>query len=241
MSMVSNATVFNFEPPPVNHGFVPVEGDPHEIYVSPSNALFHNNNSSSGIGDIRIRNKFVAWQSDDEKSTIAVGLDLRLPTGDAYNFTGSGTWGIRPFVIYSRSGQLSPHGGAGFEGNGTSVLAGDVTQQPVVKDHLPDVISYYGGADYYLTKLRWLGASADFIGNSLIGAPRVKATTTTDYGGNTHPDIQSSTATVNEAAVSLGGKIRVKRFLIVGNVLIRLNDAGLHFKPSPLAGVSYTF
>jgi hypothetical protein len=46
---------------------------------------------------------------------------------------------------------------------------------------------------------------------------------------------------VNEESVSLGGKIRARKFLFVGNCLIRVNDAGLHFKPSPLAGVSYTF
>jgi hypothetical protein len=46
---------------------------------------------------------------------------------------------------------------------------------------------------------------------------------------------------VNEEAVSLGAKLRAKKLLIVGNCLIRLNNAGLHYKPSPLLGVSYTF
>jgi hypothetical protein len=33
----------------------------------------------------------------------------------------------------------------------------------------------------------------------------------------------------------------VARLLVTGNVLFRLNDEGLHFKPSPLIGVSYVF
>jgi len=241
MNMVSNAAIFNFEPPPVNHSFASVAKSDSETYLSPYNAIFSSHGSAQGLGDIRIRNKFVAWQSDNEKSSVAVGLDLRLPTGDAYNFLGSGTWGIRPFFIVSHSARISPHGGAGFEGNGTSVLAGDVTSQPVAKDHLPDVLSYYAGVDTSLPGLRWLGLSADFLGNSLLNTSRIKATNRTDYGGNTHTDIQPSVSTVNEESVSLGGKIRARKFLFVGNCLIRVNDAGLHFKPSPLAGVSYTF
>jgi hypothetical protein len=241
MSMISNTTIFNFEPPPVDHTFATVSNSGSETYVSPSNAIFYTHNSSQGIGDIRLRNKFVVWQSDDEKSSIATGLDVRFPTGDANNFTGSGTWGIRPFVIFSHAARFSPHFGTGFESNGQTILAGDVTTDPVVKQQLPYIFSYYGGIDTSPGRLHWLGLSADFIGNSLLSAARIRGTTTTDYGGNVHPDMQPSVSTVNEEAVSLGAKLRAKKLLIVGNCLIRLNNAGLHYKPSPLVGVSYTF
>jgi hypothetical protein len=241
MNMVSNATIYSFEPPPVNHKYTSSSGISGETYVSPSNAIFYSHQSAQGVGDIRLRNKFVAWQSDDEKSSIATGLDLRLPTGNEYNFLGSGTWGVKPFLIYSRSGRLAPHAGIAFESNGQTVLAGDVTAPTPTKEHLPYVLSYNGGIDTGFSRLRWLGLSADWIGNSLISAPRIKATKTTDYGGNTHPDMLPSVATINEEAVSLGAKIRARRLLVVGNALIRVNDAGLHYKPSPLVGVSYTF
>jgi len=241
MNMVSNATIYNFEPPPVNHLFAPSSGIPGETYVSPSNATFYSHQSAQGVGDIRLRNKFVAWQSDDEKSSIATGLDVRFPSGDAYNFLGSGTWGVKPFLIYSRGGKLAPHAGVAFESNGQTVLAGDVTTATPTKEHLPYVLSYNGGVDAGLAKLRWLGLSADWIGNTLMSAPRIKAITTTDYAGNTHPDMSPSVATINEQAVSLGAKIRASKLMIVGNCLIRVNDAGLHFKPSPLVGISYTF
>jgi len=131
--------------------------------------------------------------------------------------------------------------GVGFESNGQSILAGDVTTSPVTKDNLPYVLSYDGGVDTSFARLRWLGLSADFIGNSLVSASRIKGTRSTDYAGNIHADMSPSVSTVNEEAASLGAKIRASRLLIVGNCLIRLNDAGLHFKPSPLIGVSYTF
>jgi hypothetical protein len=241
MNMTSNATIFNFEPPPVDHLFDPNANEPGETYISSSNAIFNNHRSAMGIGDIRVRNKFVVWQSDSEKTSIAAGLDVRFPTGDAYNFLGSGTWGVRPFVIISHAATVSPHFGAGFETNGQSILAGDVTTQTVSKDHLPDVLSYNAGVDTSVPRLRWLGLSADFLGNSLMSASRISADTSTDYAGNVHPDMSPTVSTVNEEAVSLGAKIRAKKLLVIGNCLIRVNDAGLHFKPSPLIGVSYTF
>jgi len=242
MNMDSNATIYNFEPPPVNHNFDPGSTVSGETYISSSNAIFSSHKSAMGIGDVRLRNKVVAWKSDDEKSAFAVGLDVRFPTGDAYNFLGSGTWGVRPFAIFSHASRVAPHFGVGYEGNGQSILEGLVTSQPVTKDHLPDVFSYNAGVDTTMPGLRWLGLSADFMGNSLLSASAIKSAIYTDYVNDTHVDMQSTSAsTINEEAVSLGAKIRTNKLLIVGNCLIRVNDAGLHFKPSPLIGVSYTF
>ena len=240
VAMTSNATIFNFEPPPVNHTFAPITDNPRETYISPFNAILTNSGSTLGIGDLRLRGKYVAWRDAKEKSAVAVGLDLRLPTGDAYNFLGSGTWGIRPFVIYSYSARVSPHASAGFEGNGNSILAGDVTTQPVTKAKLPDVFTYSVGAD--ASPVRWLGLSADYIGTSLLNASRIENSTYTDFVGNNHQNVSTFVSTVNQSNISAGAKIRpMARLLITGNVLFRLNDAGLHFKPSPLIGVSYTF
>jgi hypothetical protein len=240
VAMNSNATIFNFEPPPVNHTFAPITNNPRETYINQFNAILTNSGSTVGIGDLRLRGKYVAWRDAKEKSAVAVGLDLRLPTGDAYNFLGSGTWGLRPFVIYSYSARVSPHASAGFEGNGNSVLAGTVTSQPVTKAALPEVFTYSAGADASIR--RWVGVSADYIGTSLLNAARLETSTYTDYKGNNHANISTFVSTVNQANISLGGKVRpVARLLITGNVLFRLNDEGLHFKPSPLIGVSYVF
>jgi hypothetical protein len=240
VAMGSNATIYNFEPPPVNHTFAPITDNPRETYISPFNAILTNSDSALGLGDLRLRGKYVAWRDAKEKSAVAVGLDLRLPTGDAYKFLGSGAWGLRPFIIYSYSARVSPHVSAGFEGNGNSILAGNVTTQPVTKAPLPDVFTYSAGADAAV--VRWLGVSADYIGTSLLNASRIQTSTYTDFVGKTHQNIDTFVSTVNQASISAGAKIRpVARLLITGNVLFRLNDAGLHFKPSPLVGVSYTF
>jgi hypothetical protein len=240
VGMTSNANIYNFEPPPVNHMFALVTDNPRETYISPFNAILTNSDSATGVGDLRLRGKYVAWRDAKERSAVAVGLDLRLPTGDAYKFLGSGTWGLRPFVIYSYSARVSPHASAGFEGNGSSILAGTVTSQPVTKAQLPNVFTYSAGADASIR--RWVGLSADYIGTSLLNASRIENSTFTDFEGNPHANVNTFTSTVNQANISLGAKVRpVARLLVTGNVLFRLNDAGLHFKPSPLIGVSYVF
>jgi len=243
MALTSSATIFNFEPPPVNHSLdltTPVATESIPDPNDPYHAIFSNFHSKLGIGDVTLRTKLQAWQSQREGSAVAVGLDVRLPTGDAYSFLGAGTWGIRPFATFTHSGRLSPHATAGFEINGNSVLAGDVTTQPVTKSKLPDLFTYSAGADFSLA--RRISLTGDFIGVSLLQAPKIVETTFTDYAGGVHDNISTVTSTVSELSVSAGGKLRlVGHLLLVGNVLFRVNDGGLHSKPAPLAGLSYTF
>jgi hypothetical protein len=239
MDMYSDADIFNFEPPPVNHAFAPLAApSKYENFISPTNALFFNGNSSRGIGDLVVRGKFLAWKG--EHSAVAVGVDARLPTGDANNFLGAGTWGVRPFATYTYSGRISPHASVGFQGNGDSVLAGNVTTQPTTVAHLPDIFTYSAGVDAGI--VRRLSVSFDFLGQSLRDAAKVASSSYTDYVGVTHPDITTSVGTVNQASVAGGFKANiVYNLLFTANVLYQVNHAGLHSKPVPLAGLSYTF
>jgi hypothetical protein len=239
MGMYSDASIFNFEPPPTNHAFAPpVTPSKYETFISPTNALFFNGNSARGIGDLVVRGKFVAWKG--EHSSVAVGLDAHLPTGDANNFLGAGTWGVRPFATYTYSGRISPHASVGFQGNGDSVLAGDITTQPATKAHLPDIFTYSAGVDAGI--VRRLSVSFDFLGQSLRDAAKIASSTYTDYVGATHPNITTSLGTANQASIAAGLKANlVGQLLFTANVLYQVNDAGLHSKAVPLVGFSYTF
>ena len=85
------------------------------------------------MGDLTLRTKYLVRQS--ERYSVATGVDFRIPTGDAYNFLGAGTWGFRPFVVYNfRAGRVVPHGTAGIQGNGPSILAGDVSSSIPTKE-----------------------------------------------------------------------------------------------------------
>ncbi len=80
--------------------------------------------SASGIGDLTIRLKQTVKRSG--WGAMALALDVRLPTGDEEQLLGSGAPGIKPFLIWSNSyGIVSPHVNAGYEWNGSSILAGN--------------------------------------------------------------------------------------------------------------------
>jgi hypothetical protein len=214
------------------------------IFTSPSNGFqFYNNatfvrgNSAAGIGDVVLRGKFEVLRG--EKVGLSGGLDVHLPTGDELNLLGAGTWGIRPFVTFSYAGRVAPHASFGYQVNGDSILAGDVATD--TKAHLPNIITYTAGLDAGIT--RRVSASVDFLGTTLTDEKKIlNAPPVTDFVGVSHPDITTQTATVNQASIALGGKVNpFGRLLLTADVLFRVNDAGLHSKPVPLVGVSYTF
>ncbi len=70
---------------------------------------------ASGFGDVVLAAKGTAWYSKDERTALAFGAELRLPSGDALNFLGSGAVGIKPYVALSRAGRISPHANLGYQ------------------------------------------------------------------------------------------------------------------------------
>ena len=254
MDMTSDATIQNIEsstpgiiPACCVHVFSPsaVAGETLFPSITAStngfsyfnHAVFRHASSAAGIGDVVFRGKFEALQG--EKAGLAVGVDVRVPSGDELNFLGSGTWGVKPFVAFSYPGRVSPHANLGMQINGNSILAGDVTTN--TKAQLPNVINYTAGVDVGIT--RRLSISGDFLGLALQNEKKIlQAAPVADFTGGSHPDISTSTATINQASVAVGGKVSpFAKLLITANVLFRVNDAGLHHKPAPLLGVSYTF
>jgi hypothetical protein len=145
---------------------------------------FPSSNSAAGIGDIVLRAKGTLWEG--ERAAVAVGADLRLPTGDELNFLGSGTTGLTPFAVFSYAARVSPHVNVGFEVNGSSTLAGNIvppvltvtsggivatTPSKLTKGHLPNQFIYAGGADVVFIKKR-LAGTFDLIGQRVLNARR---------------------------------------------------------------------
>ena len=84
--------------------------------------------SKSGFGDLILRGKGTVLRRPG--LVVAVGGDLRLPTGDAKNYLGVGTTSVKPFVaisLYSKPFHngivVSPHFDAGWQFSGKSILA----------------------------------------------------------------------------------------------------------------------
>jgi Putative MetA-pathway of phenol degradation len=185
--------------------------------------------NSSGIGDVII--SFKVGIVKQEKLGFAVGIDVRTPTGNANNFLGAGTLGAHPYMTIGYRGRFSPHLNLGGIINGNSILASSDGTTP---GQLPKSFDYSVGADYSVA--RWLSLSADLLGQTFFRA----GTVAVDQNGVA---LHASTnQTVNTNTVALGFKsIPLKRLLISGNVLINVDNNSLHYKPSPMVGVSYTF
>jgi len=139
---------------------------------------------TTGFGDMLLRFKGTVVQRPN--LAIAVGADLRLPTGDAQNFLGIGTTAVKPFLaasFYSKAlGHgivLSPELNVGWQFAGKSILGGQIaaTSQTVngvtefgppfttTKNYLPDVFSWAAGTELALGPRNTF--VADILGNQI--------------------------------------------------------------------------
>jgi hypothetical protein len=76
-------------------------------------ATFTESGSSSGLGDLSIRAKYNFHRGDT--TSLAAGLDLRLPTGDEDELLGTGATRAALSFIYSGDyGRVSPHVNVGY-------------------------------------------------------------------------------------------------------------------------------
>jgi hypothetical protein len=193
---------------------------------------------ASGPGDITIRLKQTV--SKRTRQGTALGVDLRLPTGDERDLLGTGAPGVYPFMAWSGNyGAISPHINAGYQWNGESILGGDPGLG--VAEDLPDVAAYSVGAVVEVHPR--VTAAVDVLGRYVIDSPRLRREDFHALDGVTVlPNITFTSGSFNELSASAGLKLNiVGRLLIDLNLLVRLNSVGLRDKISPLIGLEYAF
>jgi hypothetical protein len=223
----------------------------------------YNAGSASGIGDVLVNVKVNVIPA--EKSHLAIGTEVRFPTGDELNFLGSGAYGFKPYVIFSRTGRVTPHVNFGYQWNSFS----DIYPNPNASGNLrlPDSLQYSAGVDVGLTKR--LTVVGDWIGQFVPDGPRLHIGTQSITSNGQFPSgapmpsppsqctpqwscptIQSKidlttnrvlTESYGMNSVAVGIKINVfrGRLLLTGNALIAVDDGGLRAKVVPLVGISY--
>lgn len=195
-----------------------------------------------------LRVKGTVWKT--ERAGLALGADVRAPTGDALDFLGAGAAGIRPFVAGSYEGRVSPHFMVGYEVNGSSVIEGDISLG--TKARLPGQLTYTAGADVWVAG--WLTGAFDLVGQQVFQTDRLRIGTFTGPGkcsdGNcltagpnyTTPNLIRTAESVNITKASVGLKVRpFGNLLVTGHALVSLNDGGLQADVVPLLGISYAF
>ena len=261
MNTISNAKVNRVS----GQTFIPAPGadpvpNPHQFDAQGNlTHVFAANGSASGIGDVTIRVKGSILQR--ESFRVAAAVDVRTPTGDALSLLGSGATGIKPFLAISAGKRFSPHANFGYQWNGDSILAGDVTGTtfgensagattfqpgPAIKQSLPDLFFYSLGADVGATHR--LTLSFDYLGQVLFDAPRVFRTpfiTQNIPGGTgslTLNNISGGKDDVGLNSGAVGFKYNLfGNLLLTADLLFRLDNKGLRQDVTPLVGLSYAF
>jgi hypothetical protein len=193
---------------------------------------------ASGPGDVTVRLKQTVAR--DAVHGVAVGVDMRLPTGDERNLLGTGGPGVQPFVAWSATfGALSPHANAGYQWNGTSQLGGSPGSG--LSGDLPDVGVYSVGTVVAVHPR--VTAAVDILGRYIVESPRVRPTTFHALDGtSTFDSVTFTTSSFNELSGAAGVKVNVAgQLLLNANLLFQLNSSGLRDRVSPLIGVEYAF
>src|SRR5664280_273506 len=197
---------------------------------------------ASGFGDVlvNVKHEFVSG----ERFHFGAGLFVRLPTGDALNYLGSGAYGINPYAVVSYQWRVSPHAKFGYIWNTSTVLIQPPTSPTGNNStRLPGGLQYDFGADAKVFQRVTL--AVDFLGNQFQNSPVLVPVTTNIPAFNvpaTGVQRLNATYTENDFSVGLKWKPLEKRNLLVyANGLFQLNNVGMRSDPVPLVGLSYTF
>jgi len=235
LSVVSDATIHRVGTAsnPAIHFF----RDPDAPGTFGSERRFVAQGAAAGLGDVIVRAKETALKT--ARGGMALGVEVRLPTGQEENLLGSGSLGIKVFDAMSMTfGRVAPHVNLAYQRNGASVLAGDVTAG--TKGDLPDEVSYVVGADVGIEKR--LTMAFDVIGRHSSDAPRLARTTFNGDPAQPFPDIAFGVGSLDVVSGAVGMKVNVGRTLLATfNLQFKLNDAGLRTRVTPLVGVEYGF
>lgn len=223
---------------PAIHGFSQATSPDLQV-LNRDQAIARTSGSSSGIGDVLVRGKY--RYADAPGGGMAVGLDLRLATGDEAELLGTGGNQVRLFLIGSREwGAFSPHFNLGytFSGVGGEVLT-------VLPNELGAVAGFDVAAGSRVT------LSADVLARRLLDAPVLEPVQGEfefqDVTGASHvavlPDIETTTDDVDLVLGSAGIRINLGgSFLLSLDGLVTLSSDGLEDEDViPVVAIDYSF
>ena len=206
-------------------------------YPKPSS---YSSGRAFGIGDAIFNVK--AMLPSGERSSFAAEVNVRTPSGDDLNFLGSGAWGFNPYLIYSYLAKLSPHAKIGYQWN-TKTELNNPKGTAGRNQSLPGGMVYDIGADYAL--MRRMTVAADLLGSQFLNTPAIATSSVAVTGLPSGTTLVTSTPVSSSYSVnnlSAGLKLSpVGNLVFAGNVLVQLNNNGLHIRPTPLVGISYKF
>ena len=189
--------------------------------------------TSSGIGDIAIFGKYRVWRQP--QGGAAVGVELRLPTGDKNEMRGLDVTRTLISGIWSQPGTVSPHANIGYEFWSASV--------PVYADgsvFVKDQFKYAVGIE--ITAHPLATVVVDLVGRRVRHGGAVGYET---FPGPNNSSIDALVALpegITQTSLVPGVKINIwRQVLLTGNLLTSLSNKGLRDKVIPVVGIDWAF
>lgn len=230
---------------------------------------FADSGTATGLGDVALRAKYNFLSAPG--GGLALGLDLRLPTGNKDELLGTGATQVKPTLVYSGEyGRFAPRATFGYTfSSGTLASAvgfqapTDSVEQAVFQGRpqpaptqleVPDEINYAAGASIAASPK--LTLNFDVIGRTIRDQNRFDRvtqsfpfrTSNAAAGGQVRfadrSDVAGITGKGDVTALigAFGLKWNLSRtLLLTANVLFPLNDSGLRVKVAPAIGLDYAF
>ncbi len=217
------------------------EGSPIHVFLNGGTTdTVRQSGSASGVGDVLLRAKYRL--TENPRGGLALGADLRLPTGEERDLLGTGATQLKAILIGSlTAGAVSPHINAGY----LYSTGGDT--------EVPDEIVYAAGIDWAVHPR--MTFAVDVLGRNVQDARTVNVEPAT-FVANTNPDRNTPPVLVTRQFPSLftevensnivTGSVGVKvnpfgNLLVTINGLFSLSGEGLQSRFSPLIGLDYSF
>jgi hypothetical protein len=200
------------------------------------------NASAQGLGDVAVRAKVRLYAQD--QGGVALGVDLRLPTGDHDALLGAGVTRTLVSGIWSAAaGPVSPHASFGFEYWSDPFQIFDPLQQASIDAGRHGVV-YNAGVEWVAADT--LTVNGEIIGRTLRNGGRLEyreVPLRANAFGLTSALVASvDPRGLNQMSVSGGIKWNFAgTALLNASVLLPLNDAGLRDRIMPIVGLDWGF
>jgi hypothetical protein len=214
--------------------------------LSPAATTITTSGSAGGVGDVILNFKQLLIGGEHSRAAITAGATLRIPTGDALNYLGSGAIGGSAYGLFEYRRRLAPHLKLSYQWNGNSQVM-NLQLAPYLR--LPGGLEYAAGAD--LKVVRSLTLALDILGNQFVNAPSYvlgppSNPPPTPVSGTGIPSTFSVVTTPNNTYTTVNFSSGLKwspgrHFLFYGNMLMQVNNVGLRSNIVPLAGIAYNF
>jgi hypothetical protein len=196
------------------------------------------NGSATGIGDITVRAKYHFLKGSG--GGLAVGFDLRTPTGDADNLLGTGATQGKFLLIGSTEQRMfAPHFNIGY------TFSSDSDNDFI---NVTDEFNYVFGSEFVAHPK--VTIAMDVVGRQFRDSGKLVATAKTFNfrnqagvpGSATFTEFAQESGSLNNVIGAIGAKFNPSpNLLISANILFPFTDAGLRSNIVPVIGFDYSF